>query len=140
MNKSIIVPQYFWPSAHPESWNAVIAAATYVGLLVFNPDSGPGTSRLTEFSDAVQRCQTAGIKVMGYVDPPHGNRDIAAVKADIDNYKAWYSTDGYFIDDMYTDGRFCTSDRLLLAILQQHVLYVCAACRYSRSTLLHPDS
>ena len=120
MNRSIVVPQYFWPTAHPESWNAVITAAAYVGMLVFNPDSGPGTGQVSEFTDAVQRCQNAGIKVVGYVDSDYGNRDIAAVRTDIDNYKAWYSPDGYFIDDMYTTGTLSSRAMHFALLLLQH--------------------
>ena len=95
---------YFWPSAHPDSWNAVIAAATYVGILVMNPDSGPGTAIVSEFSDAVQRCQAANISVLGYVDSAYGDRSITDVENDINNYVSWYQVDGFFIDDMYSQG------------------------------------
>ena len=114
MSRSVLVPMYFWPSAHPESWNAVITAAAYVGMLVMNPNSGPGDAPVSEFSDVVQRCQNANIKVLGYVDSAYADRNISDVADDINNYMSWYQVDGFFIDDMYTQGSWsycCLNDQ-----------------------------
>lgn len=96
---------YFWPEAHPDSWSAVITAAAYVGILIVNPNSGPGTGVISEFSDAVQRCQAANITVVGYVDSAYGAKSITDVQTEIDRYISWYQVDGFFIDDMYSSGK-----------------------------------
>lgn len=95
---------YQWPEAHPNNWSAIITAAAYVGILVLNPNSGPSTAPIGEFVDAAERCQAAGISVIGYVDSAYGSKSISDVQTEINNYISWYQVNGFFIDDMYSHG------------------------------------
>lgn len=95
---------YFWPEAHPDSWAAVVTAAAYVGILVMNPDSGPGSAAVSQFADAVKHCQAANITVVGYVDSAYGGKSISDVQTEVNDYISWYQVDGFFIDDMFAAG------------------------------------
>ena len=44
--------------------------------------------------------RSAGITVLGYVYTSYAARNISAVIADINSYKAWYAVNGIFFDEM----------------------------------------
>ena len=89
----IAVPAYYAPGAE---WNRLIAAAPTVGMIVFNPASGPGTSTDAAYTDALARAQAAGIIVLGYVATSYGARPEADVTADINSYYDLYAPDGIY--------------------------------------------
>jgi hypothetical protein len=89
----IAAPAYYTPGAE---WNRLIAAAPTVGMIVFNPASGPGTSTDAAYTDAIARAQAAGIVVLGYVATNYGARAEAEVTADINNYYDLYTPDGIY--------------------------------------------
>jgi len=89
----IAVPAYYQPGA---AWNRLIAAAPTVGMIVFNPASGPGTTTDPAYTDAIGRAQAAGIIVLGYVATSYGARPEADVTTDINRYYDLYSPDGIY--------------------------------------------
>ena len=65
-------------------------------MIVFNPASGPGTSTMPGYADAIARAQAAGIVMLGYVATSYGARPEAEVTADINNYYDLYNPDGIY--------------------------------------------
>ena len=109
--QKLMVPAYFEPGEATDGWNggawAELAAAPEVGIIIFNPYNGPGSpAQVSVYRSAILAARAAGKKVMGYVPTDHAGRDFGAVKADIDNYFAWYTDgsgqpiiDGIFVDE-----------------------------------------
>jgi hypothetical protein len=87
------VPAYFEPG--PE-WQRLISAAPVVGMIVFNPDSGPGTATDPLYTQALSQAETAGITVLGYVATNYGARAEADVIADINKYYDLYTPSGIY--------------------------------------------
>jgi hypothetical protein len=96
----IIVPAYFDPG--PE-WDRVIAAAPIVSHVIVNPNSGPDEAVNPAILEQVQRCQAAGIKVLGYVFTDLGQEDPEVVKDQIRRYQEWYAVDGIHLDGVQDD-------------------------------------
>ncbi len=87
------VPAYFAPG--PE-WQRLIAGAPAVGMIVFNPDSGPGTATDPGYMKAIAQAQAAGMIVLGYVATSYGARAEADVIADINRYYDLYTPSGIY--------------------------------------------
>ncbi|UCE39290.1 MAG: metallophosphoesterase [Thermoplasmata archaeon] len=96
----ISVPAYFSPGP---LWDQAISDAPATAIMIMNPSNGPGSSFDQTIADTVAQAQDKGIKVLGYVYTQYGGRNSAVVKADIDNYTAWYSVDGIFEDEVSND-------------------------------------
>ncbi len=98
-----LVPLYTYPS--DASWSAIVTAKkahpSVVVVAVFNPSSGPGSSKDSTFVTATAELQAAGIIVLGYVATGYTARDPdTEVKPEIDDYLAWYpATTGIFFDE-----------------------------------------
>ena len=110
-SQKMIVPAYFEPGETTDGWNGgawnELAAAPEVGIIIFNPYNGPGSPAQVEtYRAAIESARAAGKKVIGYIYTEYAGRDLAAVKADIDNFYAWYQdgsgqplVDGIFVDE-----------------------------------------
>jgi hypothetical protein len=90
----MVVPAYFVPG--PE-WQRIIAGAPAVGMIVFNPDSGPGTATDPGYTQVIAQAQAAGITVLGYVSTNYGQRAEADVAADINRYYDLYTPSGIYL-------------------------------------------
>jgi len=99
------VPAYFGPG--PE-WQRLIAGAPAVGMIVFNPNSGPGTATDPLYTQAIAQAQAAGIIVLGYVGTSYGARPEADVIADINKYYDLYAPSGIYFAEGPMDAD-CTS-------------------------------
>jgi hypothetical protein len=88
------VPAYF-PPADPQ-WQRMIAGAPTVGMIVFNPQSGPGTAADPAYTQIIAQAQAAGIIMLGYVATSYGARPEAEVIADINSYYDFYSLSGIY--------------------------------------------
>jgi hypothetical protein len=88
------VPAYFAPG--PE-WQRLIAGAPTIGLIVFNPDSGPGNKTDPAYTAVIAQAQAAGISVLGYVATNYGQRSEAEVTADINRYYDLYTPSGIYL-------------------------------------------
>lgn len=104
-----MVPLYTYPD--DDSWTAIVAAKqahpTVPVIAVFNPNSGPGASADSVYVTATNDLSTAGIVVLGYVPTGYANRDANEVKAEIDDYVAWYpATTGIFFDEQSNEPGF----------------------------------
>jgi hypothetical protein len=104
-----MVPLYTYPS--DSSWTAIVAAKeahpTVPVIAVFNPNSGPGASVDATYVTATNDLKNAGIVVLGYVPTGYAARDANEVKAEIDDYVAWYpATTGIFFDEQSNEPGF----------------------------------
>lgn len=99
----ILVPAYFYP-VPGSPWNQLIADAPRVPITaILNPGSGPGTFQDMTYVSTVSAFRAAGGKILAYVPTTYGARSAAAVKADVDTYRAWYAIDGVFLDETPSD-------------------------------------
>lgn len=103
----IAVPLYLWPGygSLPCAWERILATPAANPIVVVNPDSGPGQKSFELFKNAVDKCQAAGIKVLGYIRTEYTKRDLSLVINDLNLYKSWYNVDGFFVDEMYHWGK-----------------------------------
>jgi hypothetical protein len=90
----LLVPAYVPPDALSQ-----LARTARPRLLVVNPASGPGRARDDRYAAAVREAQRTGTRVLGYVATGYGTRPKTDVDADVDRYRAWYGTDGVFLDE-----------------------------------------
>lgn len=101
----VAVPAYFYPG--PE-WQRLIDAAPTVGMIVFNPSSGPGPSTDDQYKSIIQRAQAAGIIVLGYVSTSYGQRPEPEIVGDINGYYDLYPVSGIYLAEGPMDAD-CTS-------------------------------
>ncbi len=92
---AVAVPAYFWATAQ---WDRMLMNSTELRYVVLNPDSGPGSVSYPTFVTKVAAARSQGAVVVGYVDTTYAARPLAAVKADIDRYRAWYGVNAFFFD------------------------------------------
>jgi len=105
----LIVPLYTYPT--DGTWTAIIQAKTAHPTVpivaVINPNSGPGTSKSSDYATGITNLQTAGVIVIGYVPTGYGTASYSPlpnVEAQIDAYANWYPTiEGIFFDEMSND-------------------------------------
>ncbi|WP_229342657.1 spherulation-specific family 4 protein [Streptomyces flavotricini] len=104
------VPAYAW--AGDRMLGDLVATAPAASVVVLNPGNGdaPFDSRWQARADALRAGTTSTgekTKVLGYVHTDHGNRDIDAVKASVDNYlktrDGRLHVDGIFFDVVSRD-------------------------------------
>jgi len=71
---------------------------------VMNPSNGPGLGVDPEYVDVIDYCHDKEQKVVGSTHTSYGARSTAEVKAEIDDYYAWYpEIDGIFLNEMSND-------------------------------------
>ena len=130
----IAIPLYLWPGYGrlPCAWETILASPKENPIVVVNPNSGPDCKPYGLFKDAVQKCQAAGIKVLGYVRTEYSERSLEIVLKDLQLYKEWYNVDGFFIDEMYHWGGLCCGVLKLpaphISRLRLHCLVYCRCC------------
>lgn len=94
----LIVPLYSYPGSY---WDILVKEKTSHPsvpiVAIINPDSGPGTKD-TNYLYGVQKLQSSGIKVIGYIYT--ANIGYGTITSYIDDYKNWYHVDGIFFDQM----------------------------------------
>jgi hypothetical protein len=97
----IMVPLYTYPGGTWDTVAQVKRAHTDVPIVaIVNPASGPGFSKDSNYESGIANLKSAGVTVLGYVSTAYTNRDIAAVKSDMDRWKSWYpAVDGIFFDE-----------------------------------------
>lgn len=103
---NIMVPAYFNPSggSGAAGWAALNAAAAALPnrvVAVANPYNGPYNATLPEYAAAITSLQRASGRVIGYVHTTYSSRSLDLVKADVDNWYAFYpSLNGIFVDEV----------------------------------------
>ncbi len=109
----IYVPAYAYPtdpSGTKSTWHKYESAGTAVAFIIANPNSGPGSSQNSDFTNGIADMHTAGIKVLGYVNTSDHTNLVteATVKSQIDQWYTWYPT----IDGISLDTAIATSANL----------------------------
>lgn len=94
----LAVPLYIYPGA---AWSTVQNNSSSVGLVVMNPDSGPGSSVDPNYVQAVDATQGAGVEVLGYVPTGYDEGGVSLSQAEswVADYYTWYGVDGIFFDE-----------------------------------------
>ena len=97
----IMVPLYTYPGGTWDTVAQVKRAHSEVPIVaIVNPASGPGFSKDSNYESGIAKLKSAGVTVIGYVSTAYTNRDLAAVKSDMDRWKSWYpAIDGIFFDE-----------------------------------------
>ncbi|MCO6428221.1 spherulation-specific family 4 protein [Nitrosomonas communis] len=104
---NLFVPAYFYPSnpSTRDYWSDLAAAAQIVNAtVILNPNNGFGTSGDPNYANAINQVRESGGKVIAYVYTNYANRPLIDIVSEIDNYIAFYTIDGFFIDEMTADG------------------------------------
>jgi hypothetical protein len=101
MTQVLLIPAYFDPTAYPALWTQM-ESAPFQSIIVMNPANGPGSSSDPAYVSAVAALQSAGMKVVGYVDTANGGTSIATVEAQVGDYISWYGVNGIFLDNAST--------------------------------------
>ena len=115
LKQKVAVPAYFWPDAKGVGYWKEIEQGANVGIAIANPNSGPGTAVVPEYSKVIKAAANAGRKVIGYVDTGYfglndnrktrnGDGSTSAwtqqIKSDIDKFYSFYpEIKGIFLDD-----------------------------------------
>jgi hypothetical protein len=100
----ILLPLYIYPNWYAKDkyvWKQVTIAAKKVPIVaIINPNSGPNHAPPNlDYQQGIEDLHQAGIKIVGYVPTNYANRDLQAVKIDIDLYTKYFKIDGIFIDE-----------------------------------------
>jgi hypothetical protein len=93
------VPLYSDPVS---AWSTVVLASPAVGIVVFNPSSGPGIAPELAYQPLIALAQAAGIHVLGYVPTSwaKGTVSVAQAEAWVKDYYSWYGVDGILFDEV----------------------------------------
>src|SRR5258705_11687091 len=96
----LLVPAYFYPVPNG-AWETLNRTAPRVPLIaILNPNSGPGTNADNNYRQAISSLHSAGGRVIAYVYTGYAARLLSDVKQAVDRYLAFYTVDGFFIDEM----------------------------------------
>lgn len=102
----LLVPAYFDAGGSASPWNALIAARqNFPGVpitAILNPSDGIFSQADAGFTQALAGFTGAGGKVVGYVMTQEGQRALADVESNIDDYVTYYGAhiSGIFLDEM----------------------------------------
>ena len=103
----LAIPAYAWPG--DPAWSAFVdGAAARDGLVVANPNSGPGAGSDPVYVAAIAAAQARGVRVLGYVHTSYGLRAAADVDQEVSAWYGWYGVDGIFFDEV-SDAAGCAS-------------------------------
>lgn len=113
VGNGLLLPFYIYPAgggAETHYANLIaLARSSHTSSLtvIVNPSNGPGTVTDGNYTDAIVKMQSAGIRVIGYIDTDypyiagHGSVSLAQAEALVDRWLALYPMiDGIFFDDM----------------------------------------
>ena len=95
-----IVPAYFHPLREAHDWRRLLAAGPAAGIIIINPDTGPGPG---DVSYRVSALGTVGL-VAGYIDTAYGTRSPSEVRDEAAAYRAWYGVTAMFADRVTSSG------------------------------------
>ena len=136
----IAIPSYQDPGS--SQWNAWIAPGrASVGLMIVNEDNGDDLTYYPSVDAGIQAARKKGVFVVGYVYTGYGQRDLAAVEADIAGVYKNYSVDGIFFDEAPTDCKAASiTGASTYAYYQQLADYVRSHQAGARLVVLNPGT
>jgi hypothetical protein len=97
----LLVPAYIYPVGDGRTeWQRLIHAASKVEIVaIANPNSGPGSERIMDYSSIFTEASSKGVTLVGYVSTQYDQRPIEAIKKDIDTWIRFYpQIRGFFFD------------------------------------------
>lgn len=112
-----VVPAYFHPAVANDAWDALRRLGSSVRFLIFNVDSGPGSTKEFELARAASRLT---MPRLGYVDTDYASRSFDAIGIDIARYRQWYPTSGIFFDRVASTSRELAYTAGLVAVARKH--------------------
>jgi hypothetical protein len=96
--QNVTVPAYFYPGP---GWTRADDSRPVPAIMILDITGiGAGTSPDHAYQVAVKQAQAAGIEIMGYSATYYAKRSVAAVEADVRDYKAWYGVTDVFLDQV----------------------------------------
>jgi hypothetical protein len=102
----LLVPAYFYPAGEAkDDWNRMIADGAKAPMtIIVNPASGPGDAVDANYEAVIDRCDKAGVAMLGYVDADYGKRSLEAMLRDVDTWRRLYpKVTGLFLDQTPSD-------------------------------------
>ena len=91
-----LVPAYFAPAS---GWDQAVSSARPPAVMILDiSGSGAGDAPEPGFQAAVSRARAAGVTVLGYIGTSYGRQRVAAVQADVRDYRSWYGVTDVFLD------------------------------------------
>ena len=98
-----IVPLYTDPGPEWKRLAQAIGASPDVPFaIIINPQSGVGIAHRDDYAAALPALAAANVTLYGYVDTAYGKRDLAAVEAEMAQWRDWYGITNFFYDDVAT--------------------------------------
>ncbi len=93
----VFIPLYIYPN---QSWSVVANYSPGVGLVIANPESGPGNSSDPNYASYISMLRQHNITVLGYVPTYYndGTMPLQYAENEISRYYSWYMVNGIFID------------------------------------------
>jgi Spherulation-specific family 4 len=80
-------------------WRRAFDSRPAPAVMLLEPTaSGAGNMPSEHFQALVKQAHRHGVQVLGYSSTEYGRRSASAVEADARHYRAWYRTDGMFLD------------------------------------------
>lgn len=95
-----LVPAYHW-YGETAWWTELLLSPPSV--LIINPGSGPGDARDPNWQRTIELAHQHGHQCLGYVPLGYGDRSWKGVLTDLGCWEAWYSLDGWFLDECPAD-------------------------------------
>lgn len=96
--QNVFVPAFFYPES---IWKQTVDSSPAPSVMILDISGlGAGSQPEAHFRSVVHLAQAAGVTVLGYSSTALGQRPIAQVEADVQNYKAWYGVTGMFLDEV----------------------------------------
>ena len=95
-SQRMAIPSYYSPGP---IWTQSEKAAPSVGLMIINPNSGPGATKNPQYVAQVREAQGKGVKIIGYVHTSYGKRPKSEVMDEVRKFFLWYHVDGIFFDE-----------------------------------------
>ncbi len=98
----LAIPSYIYPDMawNPNSdWTPALSAVAPGGILMINPDSGPGDAVNPDYVSVTAQIKEADILPLGYVSTEYGARSQQVVVSEINKYYDWYQPSGIFFDE-----------------------------------------
>lgn len=97
----MIIPLYSYPG---DSWNALLSAKaanpSVPVIAIINHDNGPGTFSDPNYTIGIQKLQSEGIVIIGYVDTHYTKINESYARKQINLWHSFYSINGIFFDQM----------------------------------------
>src|SRR6266480_7847310 len=126
VRSGVVIPLYSYPDS---TWTTIAQTAkahpNVPIMVIINPNNGPGPSSDPVYLAAVQKLQSAGVTVLGYVDMLTGGgtlpaKTVPSAENQVDAYHNWYGANGIFFDDFnngftYSPATYATLDTYVKA-------------------------